>query len=393
MKTNFIQMCKNILLVIIMAILAACSGGDNQPAKKSNHQMDQMAPTDVSRGQAVPGYAPVVIDPGRLQLMGITTTRIEPRRLVKTLRTVGILEAPETRISQVQTKFSGWIEDLYVDFLGKAVKRGQPLFTIYSPELLATQEEYLLAYRDAQRAVTGPYAEAARQGALDLANAARRRLELWDVPAGEIDRLAKTGHVKRTLTINSPLTGIVIQKNALKGMNVEPGMDLFVIADLSRIWVQADIYESDIAYIKPGQGAKLFIEALPERDFHGVVTFINPVLDVRTRTAKVRLEIDNRSQLLKPGMYATVKLELDRGSSLALPEEAVIDTGTRKIVFLMRVAGHFEPREVDLGSKAGRFYPVLAGLSEGDNVATSAQFLLDSESRIRAEARAPMEHH
>jgi len=390
-------------LLIVSLTLTGCGqekeegpepAGQHQPGshQAGQHAMAPAAPPGMegmgmgaSPGPSqVKGYSTIELPPERVQTMGITTAPVASRQFTKTLRTVGIVEMDETRVSHVHTKFMGWIEELYVDFIGRPVKKGQPLFSIYSPELLTTQEEYLLALRDSERTIQGPFAEEAKKAAKELLAAAQRRLELWDVPAAEIARLEKTRTPRRTIVINSPRTGVVIEKNALEGMQVDPEMELFVIADLSQIWVQADIYENDIPFVKVGQEATLSLSALPGRSLFGTVKFIDPVVEETTRTIDVRFEFANPEQLLKPGMFATVALALDLGAGLAVPEEAVIDTGERKIVFVAKGEGIFEPREVSLGNPVDDFYPVLAGLAENELVATSAQFLLDSESRIKA---------
>ncbi len=380
---------KKLFSILLLILMIACSRESSQqshgvPPAGTSHQITE---------SSIPGYAPIEIDAGRVQRMGITIVRVSSRHLIKTLRTVGIVEVDERRVAQVHTKFNGWIDELYVNFIGKSVKAGQPLFSIYSPELLTTAEEYLLSLQDMDREIEGPFAEQARRGARELSTAARRRLELMDIPASEIDQLARTRKLRKTLTLNSPRTGVVIEKNAFKGMTVEPGMNLFVIADLSRVWVQADIYEQDMSYVRPGQTATLVIDALPGESFKGTVNFIGPVIDERTRTVKARLEFNNPKQLLKPGMYATVELEIDLGSSLAVPDDAIIDTGQRKVVFIAREGGRFEPREVRLGNKADNFYTVLSGLSENELVATNAQFFLDSESRLKAAGGGGMAGH
>ena len=354
---------------------------------------DRSAPTSIPATEAqIPGYGEVRLDPERVQLMGVTTQKLASRRFTQTIRTVAIVEIDETRVAHVQTKFSGWIDDLYVDYIGKPVKLGQPLFSVYSPDLITSQEEYLLALRGMERGAEGPFAAEANRWARSLAAASRRRLERWDIPPGEIERLEKERTPRLTLTINSPREGVVLKKIAVKGMNVDPGMDMFVIADLSRVWVQGEIYERDIPHIGLGQKAALTLEALPGRTLHGVIEFISPVVDETTRTAKVRMAFDNVGGLLKPGMYTTVELTHEMGNGLALPEEAVIDTGQRKIVFVALGDGRFQPRDVQLGGKADKFYQVLSGLSASDTVVTSAQFMLDSESRLKAAGGAMPGH-
>ena len=374
-----------VVLTLLAVAMTACSREHTGAQHSPNGHTGASAPMSMPAAEVqIPGYGQVRIDPERVQLMGVTGQTLELRQFTRTIRTVGIVEIDETRVAHVQTKFSGWIQDLYVDYIGKPVKIGQPLFTVYSPDLVLSQEEYLLSLRAMESSGADPSAAEADHWSRSLAAASRRRLELWDVPPGEIERLEKERTPRRTLTINSPRAGVVLSKIAVKGMHVEPGMDMFVIADLVRVWVQGEVYERDIPHISVGQKAALTLEALPGRTLHGVIAFISPVVDETTRTAKVRMEFNNESGLLKPGMYATVELTHDMGTGLALPEEALIDTGQRKIVFVALGEGRFQARDVQLGGKVDRFYQVLSGLSASDTVVTSAQFLLDSESRLKA---------
>ncbi|MBI5345603.1 MAG: efflux RND transporter periplasmic adaptor subunit [Chlamydiae bacterium] len=329
-------------------------------------------------------HAEVQIDPERLQLFGITTEKLQIRDLSKTIRTVGLVEADERRIANVQTKFKGWIEKLFVNFTGTSVSNEEPLFSVYSPDLLTAQEEYLLALKSSEHPTQGIYKEELDQSNDDLLIAARQRLELWDVPKEEIQRLTKTRIPTKTLTINSPVEGIVLKKDAFVGMNVEPGMNIFTIADLSQVWVLADIYEQDISWIKMGQKATISLTSFPGKSLIGSVAFISYIVEPSTRTMKVRFDFDNPNNQLKPGMYATVETQISMGKELAVPESAVIDTGERKIVFVSTGKGHFEPREVQLGFKAGPYYQVISGLNTDEEVVTSAQFLIDSESRLKA---------
>jgi len=331
-----------------------------------------------------PGYSEVQIDPERIQLFGITTEKVTLRDLTKTIRTVGLVEVDERRITHIQTKFKGWIEELFINFTQIPVSMGQPLFSVYSPELLTAQEEYLLALRDVQHPVQGRFGKELNQFNQGLLEAARRRLKLWDVPESEIERLEKTKVACKTLVIDSPVEGIVLNKNAFIGMNVEPGMNIFTIADLSDVWIIADIYEQDIPYLKIGQVAALFLASFPGKCFSGTVSFINYVVDPSTRTMKVRFDFNNPNFQLKPGMYATVETQVNMGNTLAIPETAVIDTGERKIVFVALGKGRFVPRSVKLGFKAGSYYQVISGLKPNEEVITSAQFLIDSESRLKA---------
>ncbi|MBS0606387.1 MAG: efflux RND transporter periplasmic adaptor subunit [Verrucomicrobia bacterium] len=370
------------MILVMILLFSSTIPIFSNPKKIADAPMEKMS-KDI---KPVQGYAEVQIDPEKIQLFGITTEKLQVRDLSKTIRTVGLIEVDERRIANVQTKFNGWIEKLFVNFTGALVANGEPLFSVYSPDLLTAQEEYLLALKGEENPVQGMFGEELTQSNEDLLDAARRRLELWDVPEQEIKRLTETRVASKTLTIDSPVEGIVLTKNAFVGMNVEPGMNIFTIADLSHVWVMADIYEQDISWIKIGQNASLSLTSFSGKSFIGSVAFISYVVEPSTRTMKVRFDFDNPNKSLKPGMYATVEIQINMGKSLAVPESAVIDTGLRKIVFVSPEKGRYEPREVQLGFKAGPYYQVISGLKENESVATSAQFLLDSESRIKAGA-------
>ena len=383
-------------MVIVLAAVIGVLGCSKNEGHEGGHspsatvhdggasgEMAGMGGAEHGAHAGLPGYAPVVVDQGRRQLLGIRTATLSKRKLSKTIRTVGLVETDETRTSHVHVKFEGFIEELYVDYTGKLVKKGQPLFKIYSRDLLAAEQEYLSSRAALGRIPAGTAIEPARAATRDLAAASRRRLELFDVPPSVLNQIERTGEAQRAITIVSPQTGIVIEKQAIKGIAVTPMMHLFVVADLSRVWVVADVYERDLSQVKIGQQAKLTIDAFPGRAFTGLVTFISPTLDEITRTAKVRFEFPNRDLLLKPHMYATVELAVELGEGIVVPSDAVVDTGERKIVFVAHDGGHFEPRALKLGMALDGAYQVLDGLNEGDSIATEGQFLLDSESRIR----------
>lgn len=336
--------------------------------------------------QPVEGRAALVLSPERRQLLGIRSEAVRRVPLEQTIRTVGTVAVDETRVHHVHTKFEGYVEHLYVDFTGKFVPAGAPLLSIYSPELVATQEEYLLAYRARSDLSQGALAVA--QGGEQLLAAARQRLLFWDISADDIARLERTGEVTRTLDLHADRGGYVVQKTVVHGMRVTPTDELFGIADLSRLWILADVYEHDLSAVRLGMSAEASLPYLPGRRWRGPVTNVAPLVDDRTRTIKVRIEVDNRDGGLKPDMYADVFLRVALGPGLAVNESAVVDAGDRRLVFLDRGEGRYEPREVTLGLKAGDFFQVLSGLAEGDLVVTSANFLLDSESSLRAAASA-----
>lgn len=366
-------------LVPLFLLAAACG---KQGEASSAHAGHAVASQHEGHG-GLPGWAPVVVDPGRQQLLGIRTITLHPQALARKIRMVGLVETDETRTSHVHVKFEGFIEKVQVGFVGQQVRKGQPLFDIYSRDLFSAQQEYLSARASLAGLPQGPLSQSTRAAAEEVVAAARRRLELYDVPPAVLARLERTGQAQRAISILSPQGGTVIAKEALEGLSVTPMVHLYVIADLSRVWVVAEVHERDLAQVKVGQPATLVIDAHPGRGFAGQATFISPTLDQSTRTARVRFEFPNRDGALKPGMFATVNLEADLGSGLAVPSDAVIDTGERQIVFVAHAGGHFQPRAIRLGVALDGAYQVLEGLEAGEAIASQGQFLLDSESRIR----------
>jgi membrane fusion protein, copper/silver efflux system len=357
----------------------------NTPAK--DHMGMDYVPVyeDEAEGSSssVEGRAMVTIPSERLQMLGVRSEGVQAGPLKRSIRTVGRVAVDERRIHQIHTKYEGYVERLYVDFTGKFVRKGDPLLSIYSPELLATQQEYLLAYRSQEQLQKSGIASVAEQGS-ELLNAARRRLLLWDVRPADIERLEQTGEAHRTLDQYSEVSGYVTQKMAVQGTRITPADPLFDIADLSHVWVLADVYESDVSSIRLGMKGTISLSYLPGRTWVGTVSYIAPSVEEATRTVKVRLEVLNKGTELKPDMFAEVTLWDDLGSGLLVSESAVIDAGDRQIVFVDRGEGRFEPREVRLGSRVGAGFQVLSGLAEGDRVATGANFLLDSESSLKA---------
>jgi len=325
----------------------------------------------------------VVVPQERLQTIGVKYELVARRAIDKIIRTVGRVAADERRLAKVTIKFHGWIEELFVSALGDHVKKGQRLFTIYSPDLVASQEEYLLAVRGQKQLGSSEFPEVA-QGSRDLLEAAKRRFHLWDITEDHIEELEKTGKVMRTLPIHSPITGTVIKKEALAGAHVEPGEELYTIADLSHIWILADIYEYELSFVKKDQKAAVTLSYDPTTVLTGRVGFIYPTLDPKTRTAKVRFELENPDEKLKPDMYANVELRVDLGTKLAIPQEAIIESGRKQVVFLHHGGGKLEPRLIKTGVRTGEWTEVLDGLKEGDHIVTSANFLIDSESRLKS---------
>jgi len=334
--------------------------------------------SDVS---GVDGYAPVRISPDRQQMMGVNVEEAKLINLEDNIQTVGRVTPDETRVHHVHTKFEGFIEEVFADYVGKFVTRGQPLFTVYSPELLATQKEYLLALRAQDQ--FGSSSGSALAG-VDLLGAARQRLTLWDISADQIAQLEKTGQPTKAITVYSTVGGFVTAKTVQHGMRITPSDNLYDIIDLSSIWVLADVYEVNLPLVKLGQPAEMTLAYQPGRTWKGRVAYIYPSLDEKTRTAKVRLEFANPDGVLKPEMYTDVNLKRSVGRVLAVPGTAVLSTGERELVFIAKGEGVFEPREVVTGVKVRNFYEIKSGLSAGEKVATGANFLLDSESKLKA---------
>lgn len=327
--------------------------------------------------------APVMISPARRQMLGVKIEQVIERTLESVVRTVGTVAYDERRIRQINPRVSGWITRLYADYTGRPVKKGDPLFILYSPDLVSTQEEYLLAKKSLNRVLASPAAHI-RTGAEAQVASARKRLLLWSLTQEQIAELEERGKPQLETTIYSEVNGVVTKKSALQGMYITPEMNLYEITDLSTVWVNADIYELELSTVRVGQEAEVTLAAYPGERMHGQVIYIDPYLNTATRTVQVRLEFPNSQGRLKPGMYAQVEIKGKDRRTLAVPQDAVLDSGIRKLVFVEKDQGMYEPREVELANKVGRFYPVLGGLAAGETVVTSATFLIDSESKLMA---------
>jgi Cu(I)/Ag(I) efflux system membrane fusion protein len=385
-----------ILLLVLPWILFGCGKGKEsnvhqghseemkQETKKIDDEMKGLTMDSLQKEGKMQEVTPgtVQISPERQQLIGVKIGAVEIKPLEKVIRTVGRVDYDEKRLTTISPKIGGWIEDLYVDFTGRFVQQGEPLLTLYSPELVSTQEEYLLALRAKKDLVKSPFPEVASSGS-SLAESAKRRLKLWDINDDQIKALEESGQPRKTLTLYSPFSGIVLEKMAYKGLNVMPGMALFKLADLSIVWLYADIYEYELPFIRLGQQATVQLSYLPGEAFTGKAIYIYPSLDPNTRTAKVRFELPNPHGKLKPEMYANVEIKVHLGSKLAVPEGAIIDTGLRQMAIIDKGSGYFEPREVKVGAKVDGYYEVIKGLKAGERVVTSANFLIDSESKFR----------
>ncbi len=347
------------------------------------------ADTDESKENMPPGT--VMISPAKQQLIGVRTAALERQHVQRKIRAVGRVTFDETKVSHIHTKVTGYVEDVFVDFVGKSIKKGDPLFTIYSPDLVSTQQEYLIALRGKNYLSDAPYPEIS-SGAESLLRSARERLRLWDVSDNDIQTLEKEGKVKRTLTMYSPATGIVTERAVFpQGRFVNPEMDLYTIVDLSTAWVLADIYEYEVPYVKVGQTATMHLSYFPGKSYVGNIAFINPTVDPKTRTAKVRLELPNPDLELKPEMFVDVELEIDYGTQVVVPQEAVLDAGTEQVVFVAHGDGYFEPRKIQVGARVVDQVIVLDGLRPGETIVTSGNFLIDSESRLKS-AMGGMKH-
>lgn len=328
------------------------------------------------------------------QLIGVKTARAAVRPLRKTIRTVGKVEYDESRIATVNTKIEGWIEKLHVNLTGQYVKKGAPLAEIYSPELYASQQEFLNVLKWAGKQKTGENGgQVSGMVSIDtenIVNAARQRLKFWDISDAQIERIEKTGKPFRTLTLYSPVSGYVIQKPAIQGMKVMPGEKLFDVADLSSLWITAEIYQYELPFIKPGQRASISLSYLPGREFSSRIDYVYPSLSADTRTAKVRFRIAKPSRDLKPQMFTTVEIRMDLGKRLSVPDSAVLDTGTEKVLYVDMGDGQFEPRQVLTGIQAEGMVEVLKGIKAGEAVASSANFLIDSEAKLKGVKPLPV---
>lgn len=325
------------------------------------------------------------ISPEKQQLIGVQYGTVGNESLSKSLRAVGRAAFDETKIVRINPKVEGWIEEVYVDFTGKLVKKGQPLLTLYSPDLVQTQEEYLLALKGRKQLVESPFGEAVNFSE-SLVQSARRRLQLWDITEAQIKDLEQRGTPSRTMTLYAPASGFVMTRNAFPRQRVMPDTELYQLADLSNIWIVADIYEFEAAEIRLGQRATVTLSSYPGRNFSGKITYIYPQVDNTTRTLRVRVELANKDFLLKPDMYADVTLNIGYGNRLVVPQEAVMDSGSEQLVYVSLGDGYFEPRKVQVGARIDNKYVVLAGLKAGERVVTSGNFLVDSESRLKSAA-------
>jgi len=370
-----------------MVLREPAGAGESPSSPEVPHGRESAGPVDARR---VEGLAGVRIPLRKQQLIGVRTEEVKAIPFVRRIRTVGRVTADESRLHHVHSKAEGWIEVMHVNAQGVKVRKGQPLLAIYSPELVATQEEYLLARRARQASDVTSLPEMNRTGD-GLLSSARRRLTHFGLSAAQVEELERTGVPSRTVTLYAPLSGYVTARNVTQGEKIGPDTALLDIADLSRVWVIASIYEYELPFVRSGQVATVTLSYVPGRSFQGRVSLVYPVLEEGTRTVQVRVEFDNPDLLLKPEMYADVAIESDLGLRLAVPESAVLSSGARDVVFVEQGDGFFEPREVRIGARLPDIVEILDGVSEGDRVVASGTFFVDSESKLKAalEATAP----
>ena len=358
---------------------------DTSPTpKKDQMGMDYIPVYEGEEPAADVSANTVKISIDKVQKLGVKTETAAWRELTRTVRAVGTVQIDERQLYTVAPKFEGWIERLHVNTTGQYVKRGDVLMEVYSPDLVTAQQEYIIAWKGVESVKEGsPETQASMR---QLVAGALQRLSNWDISEDELQRLQKEGTARRIITLRSPVSGVVLEKPALKGMRFMPGEALYKISDLSALWLLADIFEQDLALIAQGQSAKITVNAYPGKVFAGRVAFVYPTITPETRTAKLRIELANTGGLLKPAMYASVELAAGRpkAKTLAVPDSAVLDSGARQIVLVQRGEGLFEPRAVKLGMYADGYVEVLEGIKAGDNVVISANFLIDSESNLKA---------
>ena len=387
-----IRKLQTIIGTFVVALL--CAGGIALAQHAGHGGAQKEAPAAVEK-KAAPAKETeepptVEIPVEKQQLIGVKTTQAAIRPMQKTIRTVGKIEYDEKKLATVNLKFEGWIEKLYVDYTGRYVKKGESLAEVYSPELLATQQEYLnilkMTQKQSDSSREDSISRMLEKDSKSLLEAARQRLKLWDISEQQIEQLEKTGKPERTLALYSPVSGVVVQKSALQGMRVMPGEKLFDLADLSAVWIIADIYQFDLPFIRVGETARISLNYFPGKEFSARIDFVYPALSGETRTAKVRFSVPNGEGRLKPQMFVDTVIRVNLGKKLTVPEDAVINTGTRQIVYVDRGEGKFEPREVVPGARADDTVEIVRGLRRGERVATSANFLIDSEAQLKGVA-------
>ena len=349
----------------------------------------ELQPVTAVEAKGIAGRAAVQLTEQQRQLINMRTTPVKQEEVNRTVRAVGTVAYDQSKVAEITSRVMGWVEKLYVDKPGEKVEQGQALMELYSPDLYSAAQDYLLAFRAAKsagRAGSGRFAETRSSGAEDLLDSARKRLELFGITSEQIDKIEKAGSAKTAIPITAPISGTVVEKNVVQGQMIQPNMPLYRIADLSQVWIEAEVYESELPLVKVGQEVKVAVGSYADRTFTGKVDFIYPFLQGKTRTAKVRIVLENPEGILKPNMYANVELESGLGQELVIPASAVFDTGKRQYVFVQQDEGLFVPKEIELGPKVGDEVVVRSGLEAGQEVVVNGTFLLDSESQLKAAA-------
>lgn len=375
-KRRLVRVGAGVTLVVTAVVAVFLLSRDTDTAAAAPEH-DHAAPA------AAAAANPVMIDGEAARRIGVTFAPVTSGPLTREVRTVGQVTFDETKVKSVSPKIDGWIEQLYVNYTGQFVRRGDPLFSIYSPMLVTAQEELVLAKR-LSADVAGGTPEAAR-GAAALLASARRRLLYWDVPDSVVDRIESTGEVTKTLTLRAPTNGYVVDKPVLAGQQIMSGTSVYKIADLSTVWIEGEVFEQDVALVRLGERVAVDMQAYPGERFAGRISYINPVLNPESRTVRVRVEMANPNLRLKPGMYATIRISGAGGATmLSVPRSAVLATGRRVVVFVKRADGLLEPRDVTLGAANDERVSILGGLSLGDTVVAAATFLIDAESNLKA---------
>ena len=378
-----------LALVATLAYILLRRNGASQPgsSQESNPVVakgpDAALPSTTGAGPSAPPLTPVQLSPQRLQAIGVKFAEVQYRQVRDEIRVPGNVDVNEQQIAYVQTRFPGWIQKVYAGATYQYVRKGQPLFTIYSPDLVSSQQEYLLA-RQNQPAPPGEHTGTAAQESTWLLQAAAERLRQFGMPPREIAQLERTGKIQHEIAFDSPVSGYITERNALPNAYVQPETKLYTIADLSNVWVYAQVFQSDIGRLKPGDPAIVTVDAYSGRDLRGRIDQILPQVDPTTRSVKVRLVFANPALLLKPGMFVNVRLNIAMGKQLVIPASGVLQSGTRQIAFVDHGEGYLEPREIQLGPRTGDGFVVLKGLQAGDRIVASANFLVDSEAQLQA---------
>lgn len=368
---------------------ASAQGTGTSSASNEAQAAPESGNQPASAQQAEAPLVPIQLSPQRTQSIGVQLGQVEFQPVNDELRFYGNVQANERRLAYVQTRFAGWIRKVYVDATGDFVRKGQRLFTVYSPDLVTTEQEYLLAKRNAASLQTSTVSGVAA-GAATLLDSARQRLLQWEISPSEVAKLDQTGKAITDLTIYSPVSGYVTEKNALSNLYVQPETRLYTVADLSEVWVMAQIFQDDAGKLRPGDPAEVTVDAYPNTVFHGRVNYLLPQLDAATRTLPVRLVFQNPGLKLRPGMYVNVQVKLPLGRQLVVPATAVFHSGTRNLVFISRGNGQIKPRQVELGPSVGDEFVIRKGVKRGEQIVTSANFLIDSEAQLQAAAGAFM---